>query len=271
MLQAAVLALSLQKHDIKCVIYEARSKDYDAGGSIALAPNAIRVLDHVGVYDRIRKKGFNYEALHFVNSKMEEFGTVLNGSERLYHFPAFRVKRHIVRQELLRAAQAAGVDIHFGRKCIGIVNEDDASIAVEFADGETVRADLVVGADGIHSRVREYIDPDARPTYSGTTGIGGTIDRSRLHESGRNLAFPLMIYGQNGMFALMPTDFAGQQIGYFASTEQADRSREEWAKLSEDKEQLLSIFKSNYQQEAWPELVRDTINKAASSTLYSWP
>ncbi|MCJ1306330.1 hypothetical protein MMC08_009150 [Hypocenomyce scalaris] len=64
---------------------------------------------------------------------MEELGTVLNGSQRLYHFPALRIKRHIVRQELLRAAQAAGVDIHFGRKCIGIVNEDNASIAVKFA------------------------------------------------------------------------------------------------------------------------------------------
>ena len=132
-MQAAVLALSLHKHDIECVIYEARPKDYDTGGNIALAPNASRVLDHVGVYDRIQKKGFNYEALHFVNSKMEELGTVLNGSQRLYHFPALRIKRHIVRQELLRAAQAAGVDIHFGRKCIGIVNEDNASIAVKFA------------------------------------------------------------------------------------------------------------------------------------------
>ena len=80
-----------------------------------------------------------------------------------------------------------------------------------------------------------------------------------------------MIYGQNGMFALMPTDLAGQQVGYFASTELVDRSREEWTKLSEDKEQLLSILKSKYQQESWPELVRDAINNTASSTLDSWP
>jgi 2-polyprenyl-6-methoxyphenol hydroxylase-like FAD-dependent oxidoreductase len=52
--QGQVLALALKHHKIDCEVFETRDEDYRHGGNIALAPNAIRVLDHVGVYDALQ-------------------------------------------------------------------------------------------------------------------------------------------------------------------------------------------------------------------------
>ncbi|KAK4988801.1 hypothetical protein LTR28_001664 [Elasticomyces elasticus] len=96
------MAFFLKKHGISSAIDEARDKNYTSGGNIALAPNALRVLDHAGVYDCVRTKGFNYEEITFANGSGSVLGVFLNGSQKEYNFQALRVHRTII-CDVLRA------------------------------------------------------------------------------------------------------------------------------------------------------------------------
>jgi salicylate hydroxylase len=75
---------------------------------------------------------------------------------------------------------AVGADrIETGRRCVG-VRHDGAGAEVRFADGGTVGADVVVGADGIHSVVREALFGPERPRFTGHVAYRGLVPAERL-------------------------------------------------------------------------------------------
>lgn len=118
-LAGPVLALCLKKHSIRAAIYETRSRDYQHGGNIAPAPNPLRVMDHIGIYDRLRTSGYNYEELAFTNGAGHVLGKFLNGSQNEYNFPALRVHRTTVRQELIQEVEREGIEIYWNKKVCG--------------------------------------------------------------------------------------------------------------------------------------------------------
>jgi 2-polyprenyl-6-methoxyphenol hydroxylase-like FAD-dependent oxidoreductase len=88
--------------------------------------------------------------------------------------PASRV---MWRSELCRAvldrALASGIRVEFDKRLIG-VDETPSGVTARFADGTSATGDLLIGADGIRSRVRTIIDPFApEPKYVGLIGLGG--------------------------------------------------------------------------------------------------
>jgi 2-polyprenyl-6-methoxyphenol hydroxylase-like FAD-dependent oxidoreductase len=217
-----VLALSLNKRNISVAIFEARPESYAQGGNIALAPNAFRVLDRIGVYEALRTSGFNYEEIAFLSRSGAELGRFLNGSSSQYNFPALRIHRTTLREELVRQVKKAGIPLHREKKCVGVVsettasNEDDGSATIRFEDGEAVTARFVVAADGIHSRVRHFVAPNvAEPSYTGMMGVGARIMADTLGDLGSNHSFhlPCMFFGENGTFAVMPSNFDGKELG----------------------------------------------------------
>ncbi|KAF2105103.1 salicylate hydroxylase [Rhizodiscina lignyota] len=267
-----VLALSLKKHKISSAIYEVRSKDWEHGGNIALAPNALRVMDSIGLYDEIRSSGFNYQELAFTSGNGHTLGKFLNGSIKEYHYPALRIHRTIVREALRKKVEEVGIPMYYEKKCTKVVGEDDNSATVEFADGEKVTADFVVGADGIHSHVRQFIHP-CEPEFSGLMGIMAQVDASELRDIDHGLQLPAMLFGEKGSFAIMPSSFDGKEIGYFATIEQQDRGRDGWAKLETDKDEMAQLLadRFTYNGSTWPEMVRALCEKTPKDTLTSWP
>ena len=112
-------------------MYELRPSDAPPlTGSIALAPNELRVLEYVCVYSRIVDFGFSYSDLTFLNGKRELLGKMWNGNEREYNFDALRVRRYIVREALIDKCEERGVRIRYSMNCLGV---DD-----ETKDGATV-------------------------------------------------------------------------------------------------------------------------------------
>ena len=64
--------------------------------------------------------------------------------------------------------------LHLGRRCVG-VDERASGVELRFADGSTAGADLVVGADGVHSMIRPHVAGEVRGRYSGTVGYRGLV------------------------------------------------------------------------------------------------
>ncbi|KAL2364254.1 hypothetical protein RJZ56_002824 [Blastomyces dermatitidis] len=82
------LSLALQKVNIPCTVYEERAESYETGGGITLSPN---ILDELGVYDRVRDKGYHFDTLAFSDNDGAIKDVYYFGSEKLYGYRGFRI------------------------------------------------------------------------------------------------------------------------------------------------------------------------------------
>jgi 2-polyprenyl-6-methoxyphenol hydroxylase-like FAD-dependent oxidoreductase len=196
--------MALHQHNISCKIFDLRDKAAFDGGFVALAPNALRALSRIGVYDRLSKQGWNYEEFQFLSSRnLSHIGTVMNGSQKRYGYKALRISRGIVRQTLVQALRERGIELHYNSRCVDIKETAHSSVIATFADGRIEEADFLIGADGIHSHVRAHLEPNAIATFSGQLGVGGSLPKSQLPSSGQSVYMPCLVLGKLNSFMFM--------------------------------------------------------------------
>jgi 2-polyprenyl-6-methoxyphenol hydroxylase-like FAD-dependent oxidoreductase len=150
-------AAALRRVGIEAQVYEQAEKFARVGAGIQQSPNAMKVHRGLGIEARLRDTAF---APATSLNRDAETGTVTNEHplgrdvEARYGAPYLTLHRGD-----LHAALATIVPsdlIHMGKKLVRIV-PDGAGAVLGFADGSEVAADAVVGADGVHSLVREYV------------------------------------------------------------------------------------------------------------------
>ena len=268
------LALFLQQHGFRPQIFELREQESLDGGYLALAPNALRVLDRIGAYKAVAAHGFNYEEQYFVSARnLSRIGTIWTGNEAKYGYRAVRVARSHVRHTLLDLAKERGVPIRYGMECVEVEDGGEKGRAtITFASGQKETADFVIGADGLHSRVRHLIDPSCNTQFSGQMGIGGQVERAKLGGLTDNMLLPAIIVGKNSSFMFMPCTFAADKIGVFATIEAEDRSREEWSAMIADKPALAKMYQESHLSDSeWPEVVQVAVEKVEVNNLSLWP
>lgn len=230
----------------------------------------MRVLDHIGVYDQIRAQGFAHDYGSLVNIKGEPIGKLVLGSEELYGFPAVRLFRNSLRQVLLEEASRQGIEIRYGMRAVKVSNETDDSVSLVFENGEPVRADLVIGADGMNSCIREYISPGQTPKYTGQTVVIGFAKKSSIRGN-EEVDSTKMILGTGGSFAMMPADGISGQIMFFSTVETHDRTKEEWHEFNRVKQGLKDFLRDPFSKEPWPDVVRGLVSDTPAETFFCWP
>jgi 2-polyprenyl-6-methoxyphenol hydroxylase-like FAD-dependent oxidoreductase len=180
-----VAALALRKAGIEARVYEAHdAAAIDTGAMLTVAPNGLAALDVVGLADAVRAAGHDLHAMVMEKGSGKRLMTV----EAL---PGLPPSCTILRRELFRviheAVLAAGIGIEYGKRLVG-AEEGPASVTAKFEDGSSATADILIGADGIHSLVRTLIDPAAPgPQYTGlmSFGFGAFSADGRLSAGGR--------------------------------------------------------------------------------------
>ena len=100
---------------INCTIYESRPEDDEERWHIGLVANGLRVLDHVCVYVKIRNQGFNSKDLHLANASETFLGSISQGNVKNFTYPVLRIRRSIVRQELITKAKESGIRIVYDK------------------------------------------------------------------------------------------------------------------------------------------------------------
>ena len=194
--------------------------------------------------------------------------------ERTSKHASIRVARSRIRDTLLKEAESQGIKVVYEKK-LSNIDEGNGVVTLHFSDGEIVKSKFVVGADGTFSRVRAHLNP-TQPVYTGEFCIYGVIRMEEVEKRLKNHAWSLpngvsRIHGQEGSCAIMPTDFKGEEIGWFVNLRLPDRSREEWQKLDVDKEELRRLAAQQYCRHNWPEEVEVMIRNTPIETLRSWP
>jgi 2-polyprenyl-6-methoxyphenol hydroxylase-like FAD-dependent oxidoreductase len=177
---AAALALARRGRQVR--VTEQAVRFAEVGAGLQLGPNALRSFDRLGVLAQVLDdavlpaRGIVRDAVTGDVLTELDFGTSF---QRRYGYPYVVAHRHDVLSALLAACQAEpGITLETGRTAAGVRERDDAA-EVTFTDGTAAAARLVVGADGIRSRVRRLLD-DSPPRFSGHVAYRGTVSRAQL-------------------------------------------------------------------------------------------
>ena len=159
------VASLLAKGGIRVDIVEARRTSDAVGSGISLQGNALRMLDVVGVWDEVRTHAAVFDGL--VLRAPDDDGTVLFSVDaHRAGGPEFPAAGGMYRPDLARIlrdrADDLGVVVHEDSRVVD-VRQGPAGATVVLASGAEFTADLVIGADGLHSTVRRIVGFDAEP------------------------------------------------------------------------------------------------------------
>jgi 2-polyprenyl-6-methoxyphenol hydroxylase-like FAD-dependent oxidoreductase len=263
----AALALFLKRAGIKTEIYEARSaKEVDTGAFLYIAPNGMKVLTTLGL-DRTFEQGqdgFPTTGIVFQNSRGRRVGEIDNRQDFERHGARGHVLKReqiyrVLRDELLHQ----GIKIHYGKQLQSIKLENPEQITAFFEDGTSTQGCGLIGADGINSRTRNILIPNApKPRYTGLVDTGGFAqlpDRKDFNPAQH------MIFGRNAFFGytFKPTG----EVYWFSNVPwQNEPSRTELSAISANawKQRLLTLHAHD------PEPVLEIIKATPEAEIGKW-
>src|SRR6185437_16920199 len=108
--------------------------------------------------------------------------------------------RAMLNEAIVDKAWSSCVEMHFEKRLVRIEDRPDQPIVAHFADGSTAEGDFLIGADGVHSTVRQHVIPDGHaPSDTGLLGFGGFLPRALLDAAGARPSLA-MTFGQSGFF-----------------------------------------------------------------------
>ncbi len=168
--------MALQKAGIHAEVFEAHPTGADEVGSwLTLQANGIDALRAVDAHKLVAELGYPTRSMRFVNAKGKVIGRLSNGPVLPDGTGSQMVRRSDLYTGLRDEAAARGASVRYGKRLVD-ARSDGRRVEVTFADGSTAEGDVLIGCDGIRSRVREIIDPDAVPVrYVPVLNIGGFV------------------------------------------------------------------------------------------------
>lgn len=222
-------AIALRKAGIDAVVFEQTSQFARVGADINLTPNAVRVLDSVGgeLGSRLRDGGAQPQ---FRISRMwdsgEETSRIEMGRSAEERYGAPQLTLH--RGDLMSAMRDAVPDawMQMGRRVQSV--EFGARPTLIFDDGSRHDCDVVIGADGIHSRVRTAMFGPENPEFTGVVAYRAVIPRDKVAHLPNMDSFTKW-WGPDPdtQIVVFPLN-RGKEIFVFATTGQPEWTEESW-------------------------------------------
>jgi 2-polyprenyl-6-methoxyphenol hydroxylase-like FAD-dependent oxidoreductase len=263
------LALALHQQNIPAILYERLASPLNIGGAVMLSPNALKVLDALSVYSRIRTKGYNFETLEYRDGEGKLTEVYEFGGEEKYGYKGLRIYRTVLIKELLEMLKEKGVGIVFGKKFSKVLEETDDKVTWEFSDGTTESASILVCADGIHSTVRKYLYPDLKPTFAGGMGVTAAVPTEQL-KLPPGYHIPVTIMTPQGGFVIAPQQVDGSEV-LIGKQKHVEKGHDKagWDAISTDKEALVKFLQQD--TEHFPEFVQNAVSSIPHGKINVWP
>ena len=252
------LAGALAVHGVPYVIHEQTRKLAEVGAGVQLSPNAIRPLLRLGLGPALRRHAVRIEAMEIRGWSGRPIARTPLGEEceRMFAAPYLTIHRAHLHDALLTLIDRDRLGL--GQR-LGSATElpDGGGVRLAFDDGAVRQADVVIGADGIHSTVREVLHRDA-PVFSGLGIYRGLVPVDALPPEARERLVRLWL-GPGGHFVCYPVS-SGEYLSYAATVPftQGTPPRESWSRPG-DPEELRAGFGS------WTGLVADIVNAVEST------
>ncbi len=255
-------AAALLKKGFDVTVFEQAQALKEIGAGVQLSPNATRVLYRLGAGDAL--EGLACEPLgkrvRLWNTgqtwRLFDLGTQ---SREMFGFPYFTLHRADLHEKLADVVRSLKPDaIRLNHKVESFAQQN-GKVVVQAVNGETCEGDLLLGADGVHSRVRRALFGPDEPVFSGVMAWRGVIDASKVPEHLRES------YGANwvgpGAHVIHYPLRGSKLINFVGAIEKSGWQVESWSERG-TLDECLADF------EGWHEDVRTLIS--AIDIPYKW-
>ena len=235
-------AIALQKQGHRVTVVEQSAKFSHVGADINLTPNVVRALDGVGVGAGIRRTGARptFRISRDWDTGLETSRLPMGDTaEKLYGAPQLTIHRADIIAALAEAFPIANIQFN---KRLKTVTESEQGVTLLFEDGTQDTVDMVVGADGIHSRVRTALFGEESPRFTGVVSFRAVVPTERVKHVPEIEAFTKW-WGPNphSQIVTFPLN-SGKDTFIFATTGQASWTEESWTSPG-DVNELRSFYK----------------------------
>ncbi|OUS86955.1 FAD-dependent monooxygenase [Rhodococcus sp. NCIMB 12038] len=217
-------AIALRKFGLDVTVYEQTRQFARVGADINLTPNAVRALDGLGVGPAIRDSAARPQ---FRISRTWDTGAETSrlpmgdSAEQQYGAPQLTMHRGDLMTALENRLPSGTVEM--GRRVAGV-----ADGRIEFTDGSTASADVIVGADGIHSAVRTALLGPDQPTFTGVVAFRAVVPADRVGTVA-NLDCFTKWWGPDSSTQIVTFPLnQGKDIFVFATCGQEEWTEESW-------------------------------------------
>jgi 5-methylphenazine-1-carboxylate 1-monooxygenase len=176
-------ALMLHARGLDCELFEQSEQIRELGVGINTLPHAIRELAELGLLERLDDVAIRTAELFYLTRRGQQVWHEKRGLDAGHDVPQFSIHRGRLQSVVHKAAveRLGAATIHTGCR-LGAFTQDEGGVTAHFFDRagshvDTVRGDILIGADGIHSAVRQTLFPDeGRPCWNGTMLWRGASD-----------------------------------------------------------------------------------------------
>lgn len=257
-------ALACAQQGMKVAVVERATELAEVGAGLQIAANGTHVLERLGLGAALESIGFRPEAatLRLGQSGRTIFSNPLGAAAReRYGAWYYHVHRADLHRILAAAASAnPNIDLQLGKAVTGFV-ENAGSVSAGLSDGTSVSGAALVGADGIHSSVRETLFGKDAPRFTG------------------NVAWRLLVPTENLPVGLIPSHATvwtgpkghavtyyvrgGELVNFVGVVEREDWQVEGWLESGD-----ISELKRDFAP--WCSTIHQLIDAADESTCFKW-
>lgn len=237
-------AIALQRSGYRVTVYEQAPHWMRVGADVNLTPNVVRALDGFKrpLSERIRRDGaqptFRISRDWDTSLETSRLG-MGNVAQEQYGAPQVTIHR----ADLLAALAAEVPDdtVRFGKR-IRTLAQNGIGVTLTFEDGDSARHDLVVGADGIHSRVRAALFGEESPRFTGVVSYRSVVPTERVRDVPEIEAFTKW-WGPTPDVQIVTFPLSqGRETFVFATTGQPSWTEESWTTAG-DVNELREVYR----------------------------
>lgn len=252
-------ALALHRAGFDVDLYEQAPELNEVGGGINMGPNAARILYRLGLGDALDRAAVRPASAHV---RRWDDGRTLQKAElnprsvELYGAPHLTAHRADLQRII-----AAGLPlerIQLGHRLTGVADRVD-KVEAEFANGNRITADILIGADGIHSTVRALLFGAQEPNFAGCVAYRGLVPVERITDLGLERGNQSWL-GPGGHLVHYFVS-GGRLLNFVGWTEHDTWNREDWTDRATIERALVAF-------EGWHPQVRRIITEA--DTCFIW-
>ncbi|MGJ4968006.1 flavin-dependent oxidoreductase [Bradyrhizobium sp. HKCCYLRH1073] len=263
-------ALMLRARGIDCELFEQADAIRELGVGINTLPHAIRELAQLGLLDRLDEVAIRTYELFYLTRRGQEVWHETRGLDAGHDVPQFSIHRGRLQSVIHQAVmQRLGPEkVHTGCR-LGSFTQDEGGVTAYFFDRtgahvHTVRGDVLIGADGIHSKVRQTLFPnEGAPCWNGLMLWRGATDwpafltgRSMIIAGGLNAKAVIYPIAEGSSPATRLTNWA--VLVRIGDANTAPPRREDWSRLGKTDELMPHVNGFSIPQVDFAAMVRAT-------------